>query len=110
LVLPGDGLLLKVCVDHVGQLADLVREVHRVEAAGLGRLGTDDLFIRISNVTPKFHFCNDSDIHIRFEEPDQISEFFQLRWKLCGYHPAEWTTLAKGSRERIRIDMESFGR
>jgi hypothetical protein len=64
------------------QLANLVREVRRVEAAGLSRLGTDDLFIRVPNVTPMFHFCNDSGIPLRFEEPDGISEFFYIRWNL----------------------------
>jgi hypothetical protein len=85
-------------------LTDLLSEVQRVESAGLGLLGRDDLFLSVPPLNLEFQFCNDSDIHVFFEGPAEIPEFFYNRWKVCGFHPAKWTTNDAGQRVRLRID------
>lgn len=70
--------------------AQLLAEVRRMEAAEFGKLGTDDLFVRAPRLGVEFHFCNDSDIHIKFDQPNDVAEFFYKRWKEKGFTPAEW--------------------
>jgi hypothetical protein len=87
------------------QVLRLVEEVARVEALGFGRLGSDDLFIRLPSRELEFRFCNDSDIHISFDEPNEITEVFYQRWKSRGFKPAEWVKPEKGPpTERVRFD------
>ncbi|HEV2969208.1 MAG TPA: hypothetical protein VGY55_04400 [Pirellulales bacterium] len=86
-------------------LADLMAEVHRVESAGMGHFGREDLFIKIPPLAIEFRFCNDSDIHISFESPCEITEFFYQRWKAHGFSPAEWSRTDEGMpHERLRIN------
>jgi len=77
-------------------LEALVAEVSRIEAAGFGALGDDDLFITLAAFPLEFRFCNDSDIHLSFEEPSDIAEVFYQRWRGRGYRPAEWGSAPLG--------------
>jgi hypothetical protein len=87
------------------RLVDLVMEVERVEGGEWGPLGSNDLFVRFPSLAVDFHFCNDSDIHIYFEEPNDVTEFFYLRWKARQFSPAEWLKPAEGpATERIRFN------
>jgi hypothetical protein len=54
-----------------------------------GELGQDDLFLKFPTLNLEFHFCNDSDIHIYFDEGSEVVEVFYSRWKLRGFSPAE---------------------
>ena len=84
-------------------VADLIKEVQRVEAAKYGKLGDDDLIVRISALGLEFKFCNDSDIHISFAEPSDITASFYSRWMRLGYGPAEYSNTDKdGPGERLR--------
>ena len=88
--------------EEIGFL-NLVSKVREVEASGIGKLGKDDLFIKVSGL--EFRFCNDSDIHIYFNEPNDDVEFFYSRWKEMGYQPAEWLkNQEKGPGERGRVN------
>lgn len=86
-------------------LQSLVDEVQRVETAKLGALGSDDLFVSLPALNLEFHFCNDSDLHLSFPEPTDITEYFYQRWKERGFSPAEWHNTAEGQpSERLRIN------
>ncbi|MFH1766686.1 MAG: hypothetical protein ABH826_01175, partial [Patescibacteria group bacterium] len=74
-------------------LAGLIEEVSRVETANLGKLGSDDLFVQLPNLDLEFRFCNDCDIHIEFQEPSEITEFFYQRWKRLGFTPADYSRI-----------------
>lgn len=81
----------------------LIKKVDEVEASGIGRLGRDDLFIKISGL--EFRFCNDSDVHIYFQTANDDVEYFYTRWKEMGYQPAEWLkNQEKGPGERVRFN------
>jgi hypothetical protein len=77
-------------------LEGLVAEIRRVEVSGLGSLGSDDLFISIPGLDFEFRFCNDSDMHIRFEKGNETTELFYQRWKEHGFSPTEWQKTAEG--------------
>ncbi|WP_165252143.1 hypothetical protein [Paludisphaera soli] len=64
-------------------------EVFRAAAAGWGGLGANDLFISIPPLPLQFRFCNDSDLHLAFEPPCDLADFFRRRWEALGYGPAE---------------------
>lgn len=86
-------------------LVGLAEELRRVEAAELGRLGDDDLFVSVPPLPLEFHFCHESDLHITFSEPGEITEHFYQRWKSRGFAPAEWTRTAAGKPgERLRVN------
>lgn len=84
------------------QLDKLAEKVQEVEASGIGVLGKDDLFVKVSGL--EFHFCNDSDIHIYFSEQNNSDiEFYYDRWKRLGYQPAEWIKNQKNvTGKRVR--------
>ena len=76
-----------------------------MEGKGLGMLGSDDLFLSFPALGLEFRFCNDSDLHIAFEDPSETTEFFYQRWKIRGFSPAEWErTLDGKTGERLRIN------
>src|SRR5262249_36022594 len=50
-------------------LDELQSEVQKVQDTDIGRIGGDDLHIRIPAVACEFCFCHHSGIHISFEEP-----------------------------------------
>ena len=77
-------------------LEALVAEVSRIEEAGFGALGNDDLFITIAPFPLEFRFCNDSDIHLSFEAPSDTTEVFFQRWRALGFKPAEWGSAPVG--------------
>ena len=84
---------------------DLTGKMDEIEREGFGAIGYGSLFIKIPSVHPEFHFCHDQDIHISFDEPGDITEFFYQRWKSLGYRPAEWLKNEKaGPGERLRIE------
>ena len=86
-------------------LASLEDEVQRVEVAGLGELGSDDLFVSVPPLDVEFRFDNDSALHISFAEPGEVAEFFYQRWKSSGFTPAEWQLTEDGApSKRLRAD------
>ena len=89
---------------HVVQmpLEELIPEVRRVEAAGeWGGLGSNDLYITRPPLDLDFRFCSDSDIHLSFDQPSEITESFYQRWKERGYSPAEYV---KSENLRLRFE------
>ena len=83
----------------------LASQVRRVETGGLGMLGSDDLFVSFPALGLEFRFCNDSDLHMAFEHPNETTEFFYQRWKALGFSPAEWEKTSDGKTgERLRIN------
>ena len=74
--------------DEEIELNHLALKVGEVEASGIGAIGEDDLFVKLSEI--EFRFCNDSDIHIYFSELSEDIEYFYSRWKELGYQPSEW--------------------
>jgi len=82
-------------------LDDLINKIAKVENSGIGHLGQDDLFVKVSNL--EFRFCNDSDIHIYFKEHSPDIEYFYSRWRELGYQPSERIKNEKhGPGERVR--------
>lgn len=69
-------------------LSDLVSKIEGLEQNGLGELGYNDLFINIIDTC--FHFCNDSDIHLKYSQSNQAVEFFYDRWQQLGYKPRRY--------------------
>lgn len=68
-------------------LTDLPREIDRAAELGWGGLGGNDLFVTISPDRLAFRFCNDSDIHLTFEQPDSDTEHFYQRWENLSFNP-----------------------
>jgi hypothetical protein len=84
-------------------LGTLLEKIFSVEARGLGKLGNDDLFIKVQGIPIEFRFCNDSDIHILFDTPSEVTEYFYGRWQSFGYLPAEWLKAnGKTSSKKLR--------
>lgn len=84
-------------------LEKVFEKVRKIEESGMGALGKDDLFVKVSGL--EFQFCNDSNIHIRFTESNKDSESFYLRWKERGYQPAEWIKNKENDpAERVRFN------
>jgi hypothetical protein len=82
-------------------LRDLIAKVKQVEVSGYGRLGSDDLFLKLPGL--EFLFCNDSDIHIAFSDSHPDIEYFFQRWKKLGFKPAEWLKAERhGPGEKVR--------
>ena len=83
-------------------LSDVIAKVTEVEGRGIGRLGSDDLYLEFP--TFSFLFCNDSDVHLRFCEDAPLVEFFFSRWERLGYKPAEWRLSEGGRKVKERGD------
>jgi len=82
-------------------LSSLLAKVEEVEVSDFGALGSNDLFLKLSGL--EFLFCNDSDIHIFFSEPNHDIEHFFQRWKQLGFKPAQWlNTERHGSGQKVR--------
>lgn len=89
--------------DEEMALKVLIQRVKEVEGSGIGSIGRDDLFVKLSGL--EFRFCNDSDVHIYFTSHSEDIEFFYSRWKQLGYQPAEWLkNQEKGPGERVRFN------
>jgi hypothetical protein len=82
-------------------VAALIEEVARVEAAEMGSLGDDDLFVLLPDSGVEFQFCHESDIHLSCKSPGRISEFFVRRWSDRGFRPREWEMTEDGKRSRL---------
>lgn len=66
----------------------VVTKVEEVESRGIGKLGSNDLFLEFPGWT--FRFCNNSDIHMVFAEDSPVVEFYRSRWERLGLRPAIW--------------------
>lgn len=69
-------------------LEELEARILELEIRGLGQFGCNDVFIELAEV--EFRFCNDTDVHIGFDQHKPFIEDFFDRWKSLGYYPAEW--------------------
>jgi hypothetical protein len=82
-------------------LGELKAKILSVENSGLGLLSNDDLFLDFPHL--QFRFCNDSDIHIYFNEYSEDIEYFYSRWGAQGFNPAEYLkNQVKGPGEKVR--------
>ena len=59
--------------------------VSAVEIRGLGRLGQDDLWLRVADPQVEYRFCNDSDLHLAFSEANWLVDLTRARWQQKGY-------------------------
>ena len=83
------------------KLKQLSEKVADVEQSGIGRLSSDDLFVKVRNL--EFKFCHESDIHISYAEITPDAEYFFERWHGQGFEPGEWLKSdIKGPGERLR--------
>jgi hypothetical protein len=86
-------------------LTCLAAEARRAGTLGWGGLGMNDLYLTVPGAAPTFRFCNDSDVHVSFKEPDDVTEHFYERWKALGFHPAEWRKSDSGApNDLLRSD------
>jgi hypothetical protein len=76
-------------VAEVIPLAELESKVRQVENAGLGRLGGDDLQVKVPGLECEFCFCHHSGVHLTFTPPNQIAVDFLERWQSAGLSPIE---------------------
>ena len=84
-------------------LSRLLAKVGEVEELGIGRLGDDDLYLKLPDL--EFQFSHHSDVHIFFDSTSEDVEFFYSRWKQLGYNPAEWLkSLEGGPGTRVRMN------
>ena len=84
-------------------LASLADKVLAVETSGVGKLGSDELYVEIAGLS--FRFCDESDIHIYFETTNSMVDDFYSRWKMLGYMPAEYEKLETGQQgKRLRFN------
>ena len=82
-------------------LEKLEEKILEIERRGIGEFGYNDVFIELADV--EFRFCNDTDIHIKFDAHEKLIEDFYSRWKMMGYSPAEWIKNQKnGPGELVR--------
>jgi hypothetical protein len=96
-----DYYLTKEWLEEEVALNNLIAKVAKVEATGVGRIGSDDLFLQVDDL--EFLFCHDSDIHISFIEHHPEMEHFYQRWKMLGFKPAEWLKdEPHGSSKKVR--------
>jgi hypothetical protein len=95
---PGDWL------EEETALSALVQKVQAVEESGLGRLGRDDLYSKISGL--EFLLCHESDLHLKFEKTTEDVEHFYNRWGELGYGPTEWLKESKGTP---KIKTRAYG-
>lgn len=65
-------------------LSELESKVHDVETAGLGRLGGDDLIIKLLGLDCEFCFCHHSGIHLKCAASDSVATYFLERWQADG--------------------------
>jgi hypothetical protein len=72
------------------QLEKIASKIIEIEALGLGKFGSDDLYLDFPNF--QFQFCHESDIHLIFESAhaNEETEFFYNRWLEVGLKPSEW--------------------
>lgn len=82
-------------------VAGLTGEVERVEAAGMGCLGADDLFVLLPDSGVKFCFCHENDLHLSSISTDGVHAFFFRRWLEMGFVPSEWEMTEEGKRSRL---------
>ena len=55
---------------EISSVVDLPGQVEHLEESGCGQLGSDDLYIRLPELDLEFRFCNDSDIHLDYAQPN----------------------------------------
>jgi len=70
------------------RLDSVAAKTRQVEDSGLGCIGRDDLYVTVSGL--EFQFCHESDLHLRFDEPNDAVEHFFSRWGGLGFRPTEW--------------------
>lgn len=75
----------------------LMAEIARLEAAGVGRICEDDLYLYLPGRAQDFHFCHETDIHIYFDAPNETTESFYNRWLERGFGPKEWELQENGA-------------
>jgi len=85
-------------------LSSLIGKIQSVEESGFGRLGRNDLFIKVSGM--EFRFCHESDLHLEFVDATDDVEHFYNRWGELGYGPSEWLKEAKSAP---KIKTRAYG-
>jgi len=70
-------------------LPEIELRIKQEEANQNGKLGSDDLYLRQSDLPFEVQFCHESDIHIWFESPFPLIDVLTSDWKAKGYAPRE---------------------
>lgn len=68
-------------------LTKLETKVRHLELADFGRLGSDELYADIADIT--FRFCDECDLHMYFKNYTPHVEYFESRWRNMGFQPKE---------------------
>jgi hypothetical protein len=68
-------------------LSDLEAEVGKLEEAGLGTFGLDDVTIGIPPLQCEFLFCHHHGVHLTASGPAGIADDFHARWTSAGLNP-----------------------
>ena len=50
-----------------------------------GKLGFDDLYIKIPDINTEFQYCHETDIHLTFSEPNELVQAVRTRWISNGW-------------------------
>jgi len=66
--------------------SELRTRVAEAEAAGLGRIGADDLYITLPALGVERQYCHEADIHVTAEDASHpYVEAERQRWLACGW-------------------------
>ncbi len=66
-------------------LDNLLSFITKIESRGIGKIGKEDLYISIRQI--EFKLCHEGDIHMKFSEKSEATEYFFSKWKSVGYEP-----------------------
>ncbi len=76
---------------------DVLAKVLQIEKDGLGRLGYDDLFVKVQNYSCEILFCHEGDIHLISSSKNsyiiqECESWIKKEWKVIEKIDAgEWT-------------------
>lgn len=74
----------------------LESEIRIPEEAGLGKLGGDDITIRIPSLDCEFLFCHHAGIHLTVADAGALTDHFIDRWSSAGFAPTERRPFREG--------------
>lgn len=64
------------------------QEINHAESLEVGKFSNDDLYIRVAYFATEFLFCHESDIHLRYNDPNDLTEDVLRLWRKQGIiHP-----------------------
>ncbi|MFT3912111.1 MAG: hypothetical protein QM737_21980 [Ferruginibacter sp.] len=60
---------------------DLITEINKPIDLNLGKLGSDDVSIIVTEMEMEFLFCHDGDIHFSFNQTNELAEYIISYWE-----------------------------